>query len=127
VFDDCKSLSEIEIPASVEVLHGFRHCSKLMRITFSPACRLQMIKGFANSFIRSLELPASVESIIGFESRCLSQLIFAAGTRIKRIKVKKLGLAGTGYTEPVFVAYDEGDLRKSRRRFNLACNTVYQE
>jgi hypothetical protein len=118
-FNECMLLPAMSIPASVEILLGFNQCSNLTRITFEPICLLRMIKGFGNSHISSLEIPASVESVIGFDGDCSPQLIFREGTRIKRIKVKKLQSSGNRYSHPVFVAYDERDLRKNRRGSNL--------
>jgi hypothetical protein len=113
-FDDCQSLPEIEIPTSVEILGEFDGCAKLKKITFAPICRLHVIEGFEDSVIRAIEIPASVESVIGFNRRCLSQLIFAEGTVIKRIKVGNRQKSKQRYSRPVFVTYGKEDLRKSR-------------
>jgi hypothetical protein len=118
-FLECKSIHRIEIPGSVEMLCAFRGCTKLKKITFAPTCCLHVIEGFEDSLIRSIEIPASVETIIGFNSRRLSQLILVEGTIIKRIKVGNLPRQVNGCSDPVFVVYGEGDLKKGRRRSTL--------
>jgi hypothetical protein len=115
----CKSLVEIEIPASLEVLRGFDHCPNMMRITFAPPCRLRVVEGFLDCPIRSIEIPASVESVIGFDSRWFCQFIFAEGTTVKRMQVRNISSLENRYSQPVFVDYCEQDLRKSRCRLNL--------
>jgi hypothetical protein len=118
-FDHCKSLPEIEIPASLEILRGFNHCSKLTKIVFPPAGRVQVVEGFLGCLISSIEIPALVESIIGFDTRWLSQVVVAEGTVIKTIKVGNLWPPVNGRSDPVFVGYGDKDLRKSRSRLHL--------
>jgi hypothetical protein len=65
-FNVCKSLCELEIPSSVEIMRGFNTCLELQKITFLPNSRLRVIMGFRNCLIRSMEIPASVETIGDF-------------------------------------------------------------
>jgi hypothetical protein len=117
--DECKSLAEIAIPGSVKILLRFNFWSKLAKITFPPTCRFRIIEELWRSVIRSVEIPASVESIIGFENRSLSLLSFAEGTIIKRIQVGSCCSSVSRYWHPVFVVYGEDDQRKIRYRLNL--------
>jgi hypothetical protein len=115
-FDECKSLSEIEIPASAEILRGFDKCSELKKIMFLPNSFLRVIWGFCNCLIRSIELPASVEILKGFHASCLSQVIIAKGTMTKTIRFVNSSWGEKQHALPVFLLYDEEDLKKSRRR-----------
>ena len=70
-------LSVIEIPANIEVIeaHAFKDCSSLTTVTFEKGSHLKIIKGGNSSSIftdgaftdctslRSIEIPASVETI----------------------------------------------------------------
>jgi hypothetical protein len=87
-FNCCKSLLEIGIPGSVEILNGFNKCLKLTTITFAPNSWLREIEGFDKGLVDSIEFPASVESIRWLGRASLSQLIFTEGTMIKFIETR---------------------------------------
>ena len=78
-YNECTSLTSIEIPASVETIgnSAFSDCSSLATVTFEKGSRLKTIgdeppinNGFYGAFnnctsLTSIEIPASVEKIPG--------------------------------------------------------------
>jgi hypothetical protein len=69
--------------------------------------------------MRSVEIPASVESIIDFAQGSLSQFILAEGTMIRKIKIEDCWWSVGRTPQRVCVTYGEGDLRKRRCRANM--------
>jgi hypothetical protein len=117
-FDDCASLTEIKVPVSVATLQGFNNCFNLRAITFAPNCGLRIIEGFDGCLVDSITVPVSVESIKGFEHNSLRQLILTKGTKMKIIKAGDISWELNICRPRVFVACDEEDLKKSRRRLS---------
>ena len=104
-FSDCRALTSIEIPASVETIEdsAFKGCSKLATVTFEKGSRLKRIEGtyYSNgdnlhsygafsdcSALTSIEIPASVETIKGAAFQyctSLQTVTFEKGTKLKTI------------------------------------------
>jgi hypothetical protein len=90
-FGNCRSLSRIELPSSLEIIgeFGFYECTSLNEITFSQDSHLKTIQGIRNC--RSLcriELTSSREIIgkLGFyECTSLNEIIFPLGSHLKEI------------------------------------------
>lgn len=81
--------------------------------------RVREVKGFGDcKSLSEIEIPASVESIGGFNGSSLSQLVLARRTMIKEIKVQTIW-EEKRCSPRVFVVYDEGDLKKNRSRLNM--------
>jgi hypothetical protein len=130
-FGECRSLSRVEIHASVEEIGrwGFSKCSGLTEVIFATDSRLRQVDGFGScGSLSRLELPASVERI-GSPGRFVlkrweslgdlprRELIFPSGTHL-RPNAKVEGFRG-------FVIFeDENDLKRRRRQFhmNMACS-----
>ncbi len=92
VFEGHLTLRSIDLPASLESLpYGAFSTSGLTNVTFSPASRLKRIESFAfeGTGIRSITVPASVESIGGNAfDLCMSleTVTFAAGSVLQTIE-----------------------------------------
>ena len=106
VFVNCTSLTSIEIPNSVEVIgpSAFRGCSSLRTVIFEKGSKLKTIKGgyYYNSSsgghyyygafyacpIKSIEIPASVETIepTVFKNSGLQTITFERGSKLKTIR-----------------------------------------
>lgn len=100
-FSDCKALTSIEIPASVQTIEAsaFYGCSKLTTVTFEKGSQLKTIGGGSLSYyyygafwyctaLTSIEIPASVETIADEAFRGCSSLAtvtFEKGSRLKTI------------------------------------------
>ena len=114
-FKGCTALKTIEIPANVEIIGSmtFQDCTSLANINFEPNSKLKVIKGgykqdqsyrytyhygaFLNcSSIRSITIPASVETIESTAFRnctSLETVIFEKGSQLKIIEGS---IEGTG-------------------------------
>ncbi|WP_288707613.1 leucine-rich repeat protein [uncultured Alistipes sp.] len=98
VFYDCKSLTSIEIPASVETIEGatFKGCTALTTVTFEKGIQLKTIQGayisgtfYGCTSLTSIEIPASVETIekCAFQGcTALTTVTFESGSQLKNIK-----------------------------------------
>jgi hypothetical protein len=86
---------------------------------FASNSYLREIVGFDCCLIESIEIPASVEFLKGFVNSRLSHLLFAEGTMIKVIEIGNISWQLDHRRSPVFIAYDETDLRKSRCRLDV--------
>jgi hypothetical protein len=88
-FEECHSLTHIDIPASVVAIytHGFRHCMGLVTVTFAPRCSLSVIRGFVEcDGLRRIEIPGSVTEITGFRNcKSLTDVIFGSGSRLRNV------------------------------------------
>ena len=106
VFSDCTALKSIEIPASVETIEAaaFKGCSSLTTVTFEKESQLKIIGGgygysYSGTFyyygafsdctaLKSIEIPASVETIEVVAFKGCSSLItvtFEKGSQLKII------------------------------------------
>ena len=104
VFSDCTALKSIEIPASVETIEAaaFKGCSSLATVTFEKGSQLKTISGdystgstsnYSGVFsdctaLKSIEIPASVETIEVVAFKGCSSLItvtFEKGSQLKII------------------------------------------
>ena len=105
-FSDCTALKSIEIPASVETIEAaaFKGCSSLTTVTFEKESQLKIIGGgygysYSGTFyyygafsdctaLKSIEIPASVETIEVVAFKGCSSLItvtFEKGSQLKII------------------------------------------
>ena len=105
-FSDCTALTSIEIPASVETIEAaaFKGCSSLTTVTFEKESQLKIIGGgygysYSGTFyyygafsdctaLKSIEIPASVETIEVVAFKGCSSLItvtFEKGSQLKII------------------------------------------
>ena len=103
-FSDCTALKSIEIPASVETIEAaaFKGCSSLATVTFEKGSQLKTISGdystgstsnYSGVFsdctaLKSIEIPASVETIEVVAFKGCSSLItvtFEKGSQLKII------------------------------------------
>lgn len=101
-FANCRALTSIEIPASVDAVDGaaFMGCSQLTTVTFEKGSQLKTIGGgyysyydydygaFSDCPITSIEIPASVETIESAAFKgCsnLSTVTFEKGSQLKTI------------------------------------------
>ena len=103
-FSDCTALTSIEIPASVETIEAaaFKGCSYLATVTFEKGSQLKTISGdystgstsnYSGVFsdctaLKSIEIPASVETIEVVAFKGCSSLItvtFEKGSQLKII------------------------------------------
>ncbi len=86
-FQDCRDLSTVEIPASVTTIgfSAFKGCSYLKTVAFEANSALVEIKesAFANTAIRELVLPQSVEivGIKAFMSSALEKVTLSASLK----------------------------------------------
>ena len=99
-FSGCISLTSIEIPASVGIIEAaaFKRCTRLTTVIFEKGSQLKTIGGgsngsshhgaFSDCPIRSIEIPASVETIGEAAFKGCSQLTtvtFEKGSQLKTI------------------------------------------
>ena len=102
-FSDCKALTSIEIPASVESIEAtaFKGCYRLATVTFEKGSQLKTIgRGYSSSdssypgafsdctALTSIEIPASVKTIgVAVFKGCssLATVTFEGGSRLKII------------------------------------------
>ena len=85
-FYECKSLTSLEIPSSVETIEtwAFSGCSNLVSITFEKGSHLKYIGNHAlDGKYTSITIPASVEECYGVTSYYLSTIIFEEGSKLK--------------------------------------------
>ena len=98
VFSDCTALTSIKIPASVKTIEeaAFKGCSSLATVTFEKGSQLKTIGGDSYSSgafsdctaLKSIEIPASVETIEVVAFKGCSSLItvtFEKGSQLKII------------------------------------------
>jgi hypothetical protein len=109
----------------VQEITGFNFCTNLKTIQFTANCFLRVIEGFHSFSIASMEIPASVEIIKGFEDSSVSRLIFEERTMIKTIEIGSILWELNRHCREVFIVYDDRDLRKCRGRFHVMSRSVY--
>jgi hypothetical protein len=84
-----ESLSEVEIPASIEQLGGFYEFQALQTIRFTSVGRLRVVKGFEGcDRLQRIEIPSSVEIIdVTAFARCslLKYVSFSTPSRLATI------------------------------------------
>ena len=97
-FQNCTSLTAIEIPASVAIIEdgAFHNCTALTTVTFEKGSQLKTIWGdscygaFTNcTSLTSIEIPASVETIemCAFQGcTALTTVTFEKGSQLKTIE-----------------------------------------
>lgn len=87
----CRSLTSINIPASVEIIGywAFDHCSALRTVTFQPNSRLKIMDGafWTCESLTSIEIPAGVEDLESTFVGCssLKDVRFQANSQLRTI------------------------------------------
>jgi len=86
-FRRMSGLTKIEIPASAEIISGFRDCSSLRDVVFLAPSRLKRISGFWNcDRLEKIDIPDSVEEIWAFSHcRSLKSIVFGPRSQLRRI------------------------------------------
>lgn len=91
-FLSCKSLSSINIPASVEIIGfwAFDHCHALHTVTFQPNSRLKVMDGafWVCESLTSIEIPAGIERLESTFVGCtsLKSVRFQANSQLRTIE-----------------------------------------
>jgi hypothetical protein len=83
-----ESVSEVEIPASIEQLGGFYEFRALQTIRFTAVGRLRVVKGFEGCRrLERIEIPSSVEiiDVTAFSSCALTDVAFSTPSRLDTI------------------------------------------
>ena len=84
-FDGCVGLTEITIPNTVEEIKegAFVNCERLTQITFGSSLKTLGFKVFANTAIKKIHLPVTIQEINGAfdEATELHTVIFKEGTQ----------------------------------------------
>lgn len=87
----CKSLTSINIPASVEIIGywAFDHCHALRTVTFQPNSRLKIMDGafWVCESLTSIEIPAGIEILESTFVGCtsLKNVRFQANSQLRTI------------------------------------------
>jgi hypothetical protein len=91
-FEECGSLSRLEIPASIEAIgpSAFSGCSGLREVVFEADSHLRQMKGFDDcASLIQIDIPASVE-IIGswalFGCSGLREVVFEADSHVRQME-----------------------------------------
>ena len=91
-FMNCKALTSINIPASVETIGfwAFEFCSALHTITFQPNSKLKIMDGafWSCTSLTSIEIPSSIENLDATFVNCtsLKTVRFQTDSQLKTIK-----------------------------------------
>jgi hypothetical protein len=88
-FRECKSLSQVFLPSSVEYISGFSRCELLSFVSFATDSQVIEIEGFEECVsLGRIEIPPTVEVIpaTGFlKCKSLSELIIAKESELREI------------------------------------------